>query len=305
MDAIDAKKSRLVVGLDPRIEIIPNDLREPALKAGGSTCGAAAEMIFSFNKIVIDIVTPFVPAVKVQIAFYESYGSAGYRAYEDTLKYAAGKGLIVIGDVKRNDIGSTAQAYAKAHLGATELGQQVIHRGNAHAITVTPYFGWEGIEPFIYTASELTKGVFVMVRSSNPTAYEIQGRESDLDPMYLRVARKVAQWGADSIGGRGYSAVGAVVGATFPGDIPKLRELMPNTMFLLPGYGAQGAKAADLAAAFDSNGHGAIVAASRQIIQAHRDPANQMWESAIELAVKDANSDLEASLPPLKTNHQS
>ena len=303
MDAIDAKKSRLVVGLDPRIEIIPNDLREPALKADGSTSGAAAEMLFSFNKTVIDIVTPYVPAVKVQVAFYEAYGSAGYRAYEETLKYAAGKGLVVIGDVKRNDIGSTAQAYAKAHLGATELGEQVVHHGHAHAITVTPYFGWEGIEPFVYTATEMTKGIFVMVRSSNATACEIQGRETDTDPMYLRVARKVAEWGAESVGDRGYSAVGAVVGATYPGDIPKLRALMPNTMFLLPGYGAQGAKPSDLAPAFDSNGYGAIVAASRQIIQAHRDPANQMWESAIEQAVKDANSDLESSLPPLRTNH--
>ena len=300
MDAIDAKQSRLVVGLDPRVEMIPNDLREPAVKAGGSSCGAAAEMILSFNRIVIDIVAPYVPAVKVQVAFYEAFGSAGYRAYEDTVKYAANKGLIVIGDVKRSDIGSTAQAYARAHLGATELEDQIVHRGHAHAITVTPYFGWEGIEPFLYTCAESGKGIFVMVRSSNPTAHEIQGRQGEPDPLFLRVARKVNEWGGGDIGDRGYSSVGAVVGATYPEDIPVLRELMPHAIFLLPGYGAQGAKPADLAPAFDANGHGAIVAASRKVIFAHGSPDNQMWEHAIETAVKDANAELAEALPPLK-----
>lgn len=300
MDAIDAKGSRLIVGLDPRIEYIPNDLREPSLKAAGHFCGAAAEMILNFNRIVLDIVTPYVPAVKVQVAFYEVFGSAGYRAYEDTCKYAAEKGLVVIGDVKRSDIGSTAHAYARAHLGVTELGDEVVHHGHAHAITVTPYFGWEGIEPFLYTAAEFNKGLFVMVRSSNPTAHEVQGTQDDPDPLFLRVARKVDEWGKDNIGDRGYSAVGAVVGATYPEDIPKLRELMPRAIFLLPGYGAQGAKPKDLAAAFDADGHGAVVAASRKIIQAYRTPDNQMWEHAIEQAVQEANADLTANLPQLK-----
>jgi len=333
-DAIDAKQSRLAVGLDPRVDIIPNDLREPALRAAGTACGAAAEMLLLFNRIVIDIVAPYVPAVKVQVAFYEAFGSAGYRAYEDTCRYAADKGLIVIGDVKRSDIGPTAQAYARAHLGTTELDQQVVHRGHEHAVTVTPYFGWEGIEPFLHTAVEAGKGVFVMVRSSNPTAHEIQGKQGDPDPLFLRVARKVNEWGRDSIGDCGYSALGAVVGATYPQDIPLLRQLMPNTIFLLPGYGAQGATAADVVPAFDNSGHGALVAASRRIIEAHRpsagsvrqahgstelaevgpslsragrhelvecrDPANQMWEHDIEQAVKEANADLDHHLPPLK-----
>jgi len=301
MDAIDAKGSRLVVGLDPRIEYIPNDLREPSLKAAGHFCGAAAEMILNFNRIVIDIVSPYVPAVKVQVAFYEAFGSPGYRAYEDTCRYAAEKGLIVIGDVKRSDIGSTAHAYARAHLGVTELEDKVVHHGRAHAMTVTPYFGWEGIEPFLYTAVEFNKGLFVMVRSSNATAHEVQGTQDDPDPLFLRVARKVDEWGRDNIGDRGYSAVGAVVGATYPEDIPRLRELMPRALFLLPGYGAQGANPKDLAGAFDADGHGAVVAASRRIIQAHRTPDNQMWEHAIEQAVQEANADLKAHLPALKT----
>jgi orotidine-5'-phosphate decarboxylase len=300
MDAVDAKQSRLVVGLDPRTEYIPNDLREPALRSSGSVCGAAAEMLLNFNKIVIDIVAPYVPAVKVQVAFYELFGSPGYRAYEDTLKYAAEKGLVVIGDVKRSDIGNTAHAYAHAHLGDTQLENQVVHRGHAHAVTVVPYFGWEGIEPFLYTANETTKGVFVVVRSSNPSAREIQGSKDDADPLCLRVARKVDEWGREMIGDRGYSAVGAVVGATYPEDIPVLRKLMPRAIFLLPGYGTQGGKASDLAAAFDEDGHGALIAASRSIVQAHRDPANQMWEHDIEQAVKAVNADLAANLPPLK-----
>ena len=299
MEAVDAKQSRLVVGLDPRINLIPDDLREPALESSGSFCGAAAEMILHFNRIVIDLVSPYVPAVKVQVAFYELFGPPGYRAYEDTLRYAADKGLVVIGDVKRCDIGSTAQAYAHAHLGASQLGEKVVHRGHAHAITVVPYFGWEGIEPFLYAAAEATKGIFVIVRSSNPTAREIQGGEQDPNPLYLRVAERVAEWGKDSIGDCGYSAVGAVVGATYPEDLPKLREVMPHAVFLLPGYGAQGATAGDVAAAFDESGHGALVAASRRIILAHKHPGNQMWEHDIEQAVQEVNADLESSLPPL------
>ncbi len=287
MDAIDAKRSRLVVGLDPQIQYVPDDLRGPAVRAGGNSCGAAAEMLLNFNKIVIDIVSPYVPAVKAQVAFYEAFGADGYRAYEDTLKYAAGKGLVVIADVKRSDIGSTAHAYARAHLGVTEFDEQPVHRAHAHAVTLTPYFGWEGIEPFLYTAVESTKGIFIMVRSSNPTAHEIQG--------------KADEWGRDSVGDRGYSAVGAVVGATYPEDIPVLRKAMPRAIFLLPGYGAQGATAADVAAAFDENGHGAIVAASRRIILAHGDAANKMWERDIEQAVEEVNADLESNLPPLRS----
>jgi orotidine-5'-phosphate decarboxylase len=301
MDAVEAKGSRLVVGLDPRIESVPNDLREPALRASGSHCGAAAEMILNFNRIVIDIVAPYVPAVKVQVAFYEAFGSPGYRAYEDTVRYAAEKKLVVIGDVKRSDIGSTAQAYARAHLGVTQMDERVVHHAHAHAITVVPFFGWEGVEPFLRAAVEAEKGLFVIVRSSNPTAVEVQGQQGDDDPLYLRLADKVAAWGEDSIGDRGYSAVGAVVGATYPEDIPLLRERMPHALFLLPGYGAQGATAADVAPAFDERGQGALVAASRRIILAHRSPANQMWEQAIEQAVQEVNADLAEHLPPLKT----
>jgi orotidine-5'-phosphate decarboxylase len=300
MDAIDAKQSRLVVGLDPRLDMIPNDLREPAIQASGSHRGAAAEMILSFNKIVIDIVAPYVPAVKVQVAFYEAFGSPGYRAYEDTLKYAVDKKLVVIGDVKRSDIGSTAKAYAQAHLGVSMLDDQVVHRGHADAITVVPYFGSEGITPFLNIARDSTKGIFVMTRSSNDSAHEIQGSSDEPDPLYVRAAKKVNEWGAEHIGDRGYSAVGAVVGATFKEDIPRLRELMPHTLFLLPGYGAQGATAADVAPAFDENGHGAIIAASRSIIAAHQASGDQMWEHAIEEAVKKANADMSENLPPLK-----
>lgn len=299
MDAIDKKHSRLVVGLDPRIDAIPNEIRDEVLHMG-NTANAAGEMISKFNYAILDIVAPHAPAVKVNIAFYEMFGGPGYWAYEETLEYANHLGLVVIGDVKRSDIGSTAAAYGNAHLGTTKMNDLIVHEGLADAITVTPYFGWEGIEPFVKEHAPNGKGIFVMCRSSNPTAQEIQGKQGEPDPMFIRVAKKLNEWGKATIGERGYSAIGAVTGATFPEDLPLLRKLMPNTMFLLPGYGAQGAKPKDLAPAFDTNGHGAIVAASRGIIMAHKDPANKEWKKAIEGAVLAANDELGRDLPKLK-----
>ncbi|MFO7897689.1 MAG: orotidine-5'-phosphate decarboxylase [Planctomycetota bacterium] len=300
MDAIDAKGSRLAVGLDPRIAVIPEELRRAALDRCPDRSDAAADMILAFNRAVIEIAAPLVPAVKVQVAFYELFGAAGYAAFERTCESARQAGLIVIADVKRSDIGSTAAAYANAHIGAGLVGDTAVHEGEADAITIVPFFGSEGVQPFLDIAAEHGRGVFVMVRSSNPSAFEVQGRADDPDPLYLRLADLVAAWGEPSIGERGYSAVGAVAGATFGEDIPRLRERMPNALLLLPGFGAQGAEAGDVAAAFDKRGHGGLVPASRSIIHAHKDPANPDWKGAIGQAVRALNAQLDAALPPLR-----
>ncbi len=299
IDAIEAKQSRLAVGLDPRIAMIPDELRRPALDRWPDRARAGAEMLLAFNRAIIDIAAPLVPAVKVQAAFYELFGPHGYEAFEATCSAARDAGLVVIADVKRSDIGSTAAAYAAAHLGRTEIEGELAHTGEADAVTIVPFFGSEGVRPFLDVAAEAGRGIFVMVRSSNPSAYEIQGRAEDADPLYLRAADLVNEWGASSIGERGYSAVGAVVGATFAEDIPALRRRMQRTLLLLPGFGAQGAEASDVAAAFDGNGHGGLVPASRSVIHAHKDPANPRWKADIERAIHDLNEKLDAALPPL------
>ncbi|MFW6108079.1 MAG: orotidine-5'-phosphate decarboxylase [bacterium] len=300
IDAIDAKGSRLAVGLDPRIHMIPDEIRASVDVAGEPSAQEAAAMLLAFNRAIIELAAPLVPAVKVQVAFYELFGAAGYAAFERTCECARDAGLIVIADVKRSDIGSTAAAYANAHIGAGLVGETAAHEGEADAITIVPFFGSEGVQPFLDVAADRGRGVFVMVRSSNPSAFEVQGRADDPDPLYLRLADLVSKWGASSVGERGYSAVGAVVGATFGEDIPRLRERMPKALLLLPGFGAQGAEAGDVAAAFDGRGHGGLVPASRSIIHAHKDPANPDWGGAIEQAVRTLNAQLDAALPPLR-----
>lgn len=260
-----------VVGLDPHFEMIPEFIRKDAERKYGKTTQAAAEAILQFNHGLIDALADFVPAVKPQIAFYECFGHEGLRAYQETCAYARKKGLLVIGDAKRNDIGSTAEAYAKGHLGKVNLFGDPTEIFAQDALTVTPYLGSDGILPFAKTGKENGKGIFVLVRTSNASADEIQGQTVGEEMMDEVVAGLVDNWGREFIGDSGFSLVGAVVGATYPEEARMLRALMPHQIFLVPGYGAQGGTAEDVKPCFHKNGTGAIINSSRAIIFAGKD----------------------------------
>lgn len=287
-----------VVGLDPRLNQIPEFIKKKARQEFGETLEAVAASLYEFNKGVIDAVADVVPAVKPQVAFYEQYGHQGFLAYEQTVKYAQEKGLLVISDAKRNDIGSTAKAYADAHLGQVDVfgsPQEVI---SANAVTVTPFFGTDGIEPFTQACKDFGKGIFVMVRSSNPSADEIQGQSVGDHLMDEAIATLVEGWGRDSIGESGFSAVGAVVGATYPEEASVLRNLMPNQIFLVPGYGAQGGTAEGVRPCFHDNGTGAIVNSSRGIIFAYQ--TDEKWsEEAYAEAARQAALQMKQDLSQL------
>jgi len=240
-------------------------------------------------------VAPIVPAVKIQIAFYEMLGWQGIKAYQETVAHAREKGLIVIGDVKRGDIGSTCEAYAAGHLGRVTIAGQEIDVWHEDAITVNAYLGSDGIVPFRDRAKKFGKGFFVLLKTSNPSGIELQDLLSDGEPVHLHLARLVRAWGEDLAGQSGYSAVGAVVGATYPETLARLRKLMPETPFLVPGYGAQGAKASDLAGAFDENGLGAVVNSSRALIFAYRDSADPHWVNRVEEAALSMTRELNAA----------
>lgn len=275
-----------VVGLDPRLNQIPEHILENAKKKYGNTIEGAAEAILDFNRSIIDAVSDIVPAVKPQIAFYECYGHHGFRVYETTIQYAQKKGLLVIGDAKRNDIGSTAEAYANGHLGSVDVFGSPQKTINADCLTVTPYLGTDGIKPFTKVCEAEGKGIFVLVRTSNPSADEIQGQSVGDELMDERVATLVEGWGRELIGESGFSLVGAVVGATYPEEARTLRNIMPHQIFLVPGYGAQGADAEDVKAAFHKNGTGAIINSSRGIIFAYR--KNGQSGEAFAEAARDA-----------------
>ncbi len=266
-----------VVGLDPRLSQIPPFIKEVAIKKhGGENLEAVAAAIIMFNVGIIEAVADIVPAVKPQIAFYEQYGHAGLFAYEQTIKYAQEKGMIVIGDAKRNDISSTAEAYANGHLGEVDVFGKPLTTINADSITVTPYLGSDGITPFTKVCQEHGRGIFVLVRTSNPSADEIQGQVVGDHLLDEEVASLVEGWGRDLIGDTGYSSVGAVIGATYPEEAHTLRNLMPNQIFLVPGYGAQGGGAEDVKPCFHDNGTGAIVNSSRGIIFAYQ--KDEKWK---------------------------
>lgn len=278
-----------VVGLDPRLAQIPLFIKNKAIKKHGKSFDAAAEAIVEFNKGIIDAVADIVPAAKPQIAFYECFGHAGIRAYEETVAYAQDKGMIVIGDAKRNDIGGTAAAYAEAHIGMTDLFGKPTPVFNADAVTVTPYLGTDGIVPFTKVCAEQGKGIFVLVRTSNPSADEIQGQVVGDHLMDEYVATLVEGWGRELVGESGFSSVGAVVGATYPEEAKLLRNLMPNQIFLVPGYGAQGGTAEDTKPCFYENGSGAIVNSSRAIIFAYQEagkPEEAFADAAREAVIK-------------------
>jgi len=298
VDAVDVKRNPCVVGIDPKFELIPAPLRNEVLGTAPLTCESATEVVRVFSREIIDIVAPRVPAVKVQAAYYERLGPPGYQAYVDTISYAKSQGLIVIADVKRSDIGSTAEAYAEAHVGTTTIEGTDLFDLGADACTVNPYFGGDGVEPFVRQALRHDRGVFVLVRTSNPSGESIQGLACKGVPLFMRVGALVHQWGKDYVGRKGYSNVGAVVGGTQPIDAQKLRRLMPQAYFLVPGYGAQGASAMEVASAFDVRGRGAIVSSSRAVIFAHaRSPYDRQfgavrWREAVAAATDAMVDDL-------------
>ncbi len=268
------KRNPSVVGLDTKLEYLPDFLiekycsKEPSLKN-------AVLAIQEFNKRIIDEVYDLIPAIKLQIAYYEMYGIDGLKAFLETARYAREKGLIVISDVKRNDIGPTAEAYSTAYLGKTQVKGVRHEVFSSDFITVNPYLGIDGIKPFIDDCNKYNKGIFVLVKTSNPSSGEFQDLLVQNKPLYQYVGEKVREWGNDSLGNFGYSRVGAVVGATYPKQLAELRKIMPNTFFLIPGYGAQGGKAQDILQCFDRRGLGAIVNASRSVICAYR---RKEWE---------------------------
>lgn len=290
----------IVAGLDPMLHYVPGDIRKKAYSEYGETLEGAAEAIWQFNKGIIDATCDLIPAVKPQIAMYEQFGTEGMRAFEKTVAYAKKKDLVVIGDVKRGDIGSTSAAYAVGHLGKVQVGSKVISVFDEDFATVNPYLGSDGIDPFIQVCKEENKGLFILVKTSNKSSGEFQDRLIDGRPLYEYVGEKVAEWGSSHMG-ETYSYIGAVVGATYPKMGKILRKIMPKTYILVPGYGAQGGTAKDLVPYFNEDGLGAIVNSSRGIIAAYQQEKYQKfgeshYEEAARQAVKDMILDISQAL---------
>ena len=266
---IQKKDAPVVVGLDPMLGYVPEHLTKKAFEEFGETLEGAAEAIWQYNKGIVDAVYDLIPAVKPQIAMYEQFGIPGMIAFKKTVDYCKEKGLVVIGDIKRGDIGSTSTAYAVGHLGKVTVGSRQYYGFDEDFVTVNPYLGSDGVNPFIDVCKEEKKGIFVLVKTSNPSSGEFQDRLIDGRPLYELVGEKVAEWGRQCMGDD-YSYVGCVVGATYPEMGKILRKIMPKTYILVPGYGAQGGKASDLAPYFNKDGLGAIVNSSRGIICAYK-----------------------------------
>ena len=265
-----------VIGLDPRYEMIPSCVREKYTE----DLEGVSKAIVEFNKNLIDNVFDIIPAVKVQIAFYEMYGIEGIKVFEETCNYAKEKGMIVIADAKRGDIGSTAQGYSNAFLGRTTVGDKQIPIFDVDFVTVNAYFGIDCVKPFIEDCKKYNKGLFVLVKTSNPSSGELQDQKLENgEEVYTRVAKYVENWGEELRGEYNYSSVSAVVGATYPEQLKQLRKVAPHTYFLIPGYGAQGGKAEDIALGFDENGLGGIVNASRSLMCAYK---SEMWKNKFE-----------------------
>lgn len=269
IEKIQKTKAPVCVGLDPMLNYIPEHVIKNAFEEFGETLEGAAEAIWQYNKEIIDHVYDLIPSVKPQIAMYEQFGIEGLKAYVKTVNYCQEKGLLVIGDAKRGDIGSTSAAYAAAHIGKVKVGSNHFSGFGTDFLTVNPYLGTDGIKPFVDVCNEEDKGLFVLVKTSNPSSGEFQDRLIDGRPLYELVAEKVVEWGKESMDGT-YSNIGAVVGATYPELSRILRKLMPNTYFLVPGYGAQGGTAEDLKPCFNEDGLGAVVNSSRGIIAAYK-----------------------------------
>lgn len=300
IEQIEKTKAPIVVGLDPMLSYVPDHIMKKALDEKGETLEGAAEAIWQYNKGIVDAVYDLIPAVKPQIAMYEQFGIPGLKAFKKTVDYCKEKGLVVIGDVKRGDIGSTSQAYAAAHLGKVEVGSSLLEGFGEDFATVNPYLGSDGIKPFVEECKKEKKGIFVLVKTSNPSSGEFQDRLVDGRPLYELVAEKVAQWGEDCMGDV-YSYVGCVIGATYPEMGKILRKLMPKQYILVPGYGAQGGKASDLAPYFNRDGLGAIVNSSRGIIAAYKldkyaEYGGAAYADASRQAVIDMREDINSAL---------
>ncbi len=272
VEKIKKTEAPIVVGLDPMLSYIPDFIKDKAYKEYGENLSGAAEAVWEYNKGIVDAIYDIVPAVKPQIAMYEQFGLPGLGAFKKTVDYCKEKGLVVIGDIKRGDIGSTSAAYATGHIGKVTIGSNTFSPFDEDFITVNPYLGSDGINPFIDVCRQEKKGMFILVKTSNPSSGEFQDRLIDGRPLYEHVAEKVNEWGSDVMGNE-YSYVGAVVGATYPEMGKLLRKLMPKSYILVPGYGAQGGKGKDLAGFFNEDGLGAIVNSSRGIIAAYKQEA--------------------------------
>lgn len=266
---IKKTQAPVVVGLDPMPDYIPGFIMENAIRQQGETLEAAGQAVWEYNKGIIDAVYDLIPAVKPQIAMYEQFGLPGLAAFQKTTEYCKQKGLVVIGDIKRGDIGSTSAAYANGHIGSVQIGSKKLSGFTEDFVTVNPYLGSDGVKPFIDVCKQENKGIFVLVKTSNPSSGEFQDQKIDGRPLYELVGEQVAKWGEDCMGDT-YSYVGAVVGATYPEMGKVLRGIMPKTYILVPGYGAQGGTAKDLKPYFNEDGLGAIVNSSRGIICAYK-----------------------------------
>lgn len=291
----------IVVGLDPMMKFIPEHITKKAFAEYGETLAGAGEAIWQYNKGIIDAVCDLVPAVKPQIAMYEQFGVEGVAAYKKTIDYCREKDLVIIGDIKRGDIGSTSSAYAVGHLGKVQVGSKTYAPFNEDFATVNPYLGTDGVKPFVDVCKEADKGIIVLVKTSNPSSGEFQDRLIDGRPLYEWVGEKINEWGADTVDESGYSAVGAVVGATYPEVGKIMRAVMPKSYILVPGYGAQGGKGADLLHFFNEDGLGAIVNSSRGIIAAYQSPAYEKfgaegYADASRQAVIDMREDIASAL---------
>ena len=297
---IQKTKAPIVVGLDPMLNYIPEQIKEKAYQEFGETLEGAAEAIWQYNKEIVDCTYDLIPAVKPQVAMYEQFGIPGMKAFKKTVDYCKSKGLVVIGDVKRGDIGSTSAAYATAHLGKVQVGSKTYSAFDEDFATVNPYLGSDGIKPFMEVCKEEKKGLFILVKTSNPSSGEFQDQLVNGRPLYELVGEKVAQWGEECMGDK-YSYIGAVVGATYPEMGKVLRKVMPKAYILVPGYGAQGGKGADLVHFFNEDGLGAIVNSSRGIIAAYKQEkyakfGAEHFGEASRAAVEDMVADINQAL---------
>ena len=294
----------ICVGLDPMLSYVPKQVQETAFKEYGETLEGAAEAIWQFNKAIIDATYDLIPAVKPQIAMYEQFGIPGLVAFKKTVDYCKEKDLVVIGDIKRGDIGSTSSAYAVGHLGKVQVGTKEYAGFDEDFATVNPYLGSDGVNPFIDICKKEKKGLFILVKTSNPSSGEFQDQLINGRPLYELVGEKVAQWGADCLGEE-YSYIGAVVGATYPEMGKVLRKIMPKSYILVPGYGAQGGKGKDLVHFFNEDGLGAVVNSSRGIIAAYKQEqyaefGEANFADASRKAVETMVADIDGALTALK-----
>ena len=283
---IQQTNAPIVVGLDPTMKLVPEHIQKKAYAEFGETLEGAGEAIWQYNKAIIDATYDLIPAVKPQIAMYEQFGLEGLKAFHKTVEYCKEKDLIVIGDIKRGDIGSTSEAYAIGHLGQVQVGNTMCRGFAEDFVTVNPYLGSDGVKPFMKVCKEEKKGIIVLVKTSNPSSGEFQDRliaDAGNRPLYEIVGEQVAKWGEELMGDS-YSYVGAVVGATYPEQGKVLRKIMPKTFILVPGYGAQGGNAKNVQFAFDRFGHGAVACASESVIAAWKDEGKDATAAAVEAA---------------------